>query len=323
MKRIKKLAIMLAAVIAPALASAQLAETPYSRYGYGTLGDNATSSQRAMGGVGYAMNSGRQINVMNPASYAAIDSLTFLFDMGVDINNLSTTEGDLKGHKFGGGLNYITMQFPVTKWGGGSIGLLPFSSVGYSFGDKISNGAQSREGSGGISELYIGLAARPVKGLTFGANFQYLFGTILHDNYAYTSTGSTSLFERNMQVRDFRVQLGLQYSFQINKRNRITAGVTYTPGNSLHGETYGVYYDASQTEIVPDTVGYTKLRGLYTLPDTWGAGLNWEWDGRLMVEADVTYQPWSKARFQSFEEIGNSGFVDRYKGAVGFQYMHN
>ncbi|MDE6503741.1 MAG: hypothetical protein K2K78_04690, partial [Muribaculaceae bacterium] len=69
MKRIKKLAIMLAAVIAPALASAQLAETPYSRYGYGTLGDNATSSQRAMGGVGYAMNSGRQINVMNPASY--------------------------------------------------------------------------------------------------------------------------------------------------------------------------------------------------------------------------------------------------------------
>ena len=323
MKRLRKLAIILTALIAPAMVSAQLADTPYSRYGYGTLGDNATSTQRAMGGVGYAMNSGRQINVMNPASYAAIDSLTFLFDMGVDVNNLSTTDGTQKGHKFGVGLNYITMQFPITRWGGGSVGLLPFSSVGYSFGDKIANGLQSREGSGGISELYLGLAARPVKGLTAGVNLQYLFGTILHDNYAYTNTGSTALFERYMHIRDFRVQLGLQYSYQINKHNRITAGVTYTPGNSLKGETYGVYYDASENEIDPDTIGYNKLRGLYSLPDTWGAGLNWQWDDRLMVEVDATYQPWSKAKFQSFDEIGNTRFVDRYKGAVGFQYMHN
>ena len=204
-----------------------------------------------------------------------------------------------------------------------SVGLLPFSSVGYSFGDKIANGLQSREGSGGISELYLGLAARPVKGLTAGVNLQYLFGTILHDNYAYTNTGSTALFERYMHIRDFRVQLGLQYSYQINKHNRITAGVTYTPGNSLKGETYGVYYDASENEIDPDTIGYNKLRGLYSLPDTWGAGLNWQWDDRLMVEVDATYQPWSKAKFQSFDEIGNTRFVDRYKGAVGFQYMHN
>ena len=52
--------------------------TPYSKYGYGILNDQATSAQRSMGGVGYAMASGRQVNVMNPASYAAIDSITFL-----------------------------------------------------------------------------------------------------------------------------------------------------------------------------------------------------------------------------------------------------
>ncbi len=46
-----------------------------------------------MGGVGYAMNSGRQINVMNPASYAAIDSLTFLFDLGADVSMLWSQEG--------------------------------------------------------------------------------------------------------------------------------------------------------------------------------------------------------------------------------------
>lgn len=60
--------------------------SPYSKFGYGTLGDNATSTQRQMGGTGYAMHSGRQINAMNPASYASVDSMTFLFDMGVDVS---------------------------------------------------------------------------------------------------------------------------------------------------------------------------------------------------------------------------------------------
>ena len=60
------------------LLSAQNTTSPYSMYGYGILQDGATSSQRQMGGIGYAMQSGRQINAMNPASYASIDSLTFL-----------------------------------------------------------------------------------------------------------------------------------------------------------------------------------------------------------------------------------------------------
>ena len=74
-------------IVVAASASAQTT-SPYSMYGYGIIGDRATSHQRAMGGVGYAMNSGRQINVMNPASYASIDSLTFLFDLGADVSLL-------------------------------------------------------------------------------------------------------------------------------------------------------------------------------------------------------------------------------------------
>ncbi len=69
--------------------SAQDIVSPYSRLGYGLLNNNATATQRQMGGVGYAMNSGRQINAMNPASYASNELMAFLFYMGnnyVDIN---------------------------------------------------------------------------------------------------------------------------------------------------------------------------------------------------------------------------------------------
>ena len=115
-------------------------------YGYGIISDHAPSLQRQMGSVGYAMNSGRQINVMNPASYAAIDSLTFLFDMGADVTVLWQKEGAVKERTTGGGLDYITMQFPLSKFMGASIGMLPYSSVGYAFGNEIKFGALENQG---------------------------------------------------------------------------------------------------------------------------------------------------------------------------------
>ncbi len=118
-------------------AAAQDTGSAYSRLGYGLLRNNATSMQRQMGSVGYAMRSGRQINVLNPASYAAIDSMTFLFDMGIDFSSTSMAEGSVKENRLGGGLDYITMQFPLGKYMGGSVGLVPFSSVGYSFGKEL------------------------------------------------------------------------------------------------------------------------------------------------------------------------------------------
>ena len=87
------LSIALAALAVPGLQAQTNATTsPYSMYGYGMLSDRATALQRQMGGVGYALSSGRQINPMNPASYAAIDSLTFLWDIGADLTFFNRSE---------------------------------------------------------------------------------------------------------------------------------------------------------------------------------------------------------------------------------------
>ena len=75
-KKISLLAIAVAAGCC--MAMAQIVTTPYSKMGYGLLNDNVSSIQRSMGGVGYAMKGGRIINVMTPASYSDVDSLTFL-----------------------------------------------------------------------------------------------------------------------------------------------------------------------------------------------------------------------------------------------------
>lgn len=295
--------------------------TPYSRYGYGILNDNTTSAQRAMGGVGYAMNSGRQINVKNPASYAMCDSLTFLFDMGLDFTTMwqnETHEGQkLSNKQNGGGLEYITMQFPITKYLGASVGILPYSSVGYAFGGEIENGSTSRQGSGSINQLYAGLGAKIYKGLTFGVNVAYLFGTTYNDTYAYST--SSTLFERKLEVTDWRMDLGLQYNLPISRKNSATIGLVYSPAKDLHGTAYTSSYDLSQD--TDPTTNEMRLAGNYSIAETWGAGVAWHWDQRLLAEFDFTYQPWSKTKFAGEKQnTADSQLTDKYKGAVGLQF---
>lgn len=296
-------------------AMAQDALSPYSRFGYGTLRDNATSSQRAMGGVGYAMQSGRQINVMNPAAYAAMDSLTFLFDMGVTLSHMSAKDAGNKASDWGGGLDYITFQFPIMKNMGASVGMVPVTSTGYAFGEEISNGSSAYQGSGGINLIYAGLGYRPFKGFSLGANVGYMFGNTTNDNYVYTSTGSMSLFQRVMEVRDYSLQFGVQYVVPLSRHNRMTFGVSYTPGKGLRGKTYGVMYDQNDA-TEPDTTQVMHLNGNYSMPDTWGAGVNLALRNRWMVEADFTYQPWKNAKYATLDGFEGTRFDNRWKVAI-------
>lgn len=296
-------------------------QSPYSRFGYGILNDHATSTQRAMGGIGYAMNNGRQINSMNPASYAAIDTLTFLFDMGADIKSIRLKQADESGNKLAGGLDYVTMQFPLGKYMGGSVGLLPYSEVGYAFGEEIVNGEESHQGSGTVNELYVGVSGRLFNGFTIGANISYLFGNLVNDTYLLTDNSSTTLFERVLEVRDYDLRFGAQYSFNIGSKHRTTLGVVYSPGKDFRGKTYGVYYDVTKSSNKPDTVGYTHLKGKYSRPATFGAGINYHWDNRFMAELDFTYQPWKKAKYAGLEGFENSRFDNRWKVNLGLQYM--
>lgn len=321
--KIKTLLIL--AIIAAATAtgiSAQNTTSPYSKFGYGLLRDNATSAQRQMGGVGYAMHSGRQVNVMNPAAYAAMDSMTFLFDMGADVSMFWREDATGKSHDWGGGLDYITMQFPVSKIVGVSAGLLPYSSVGYSFGSDVPNGYSNHQGTGGLNQLYVGAGVMPVKNLSVGVNISYLFGNISNDVYASQfGSGSQSLFEQIMEVKDFHLQFGVQYTYNISRKNSVTVGAIFSPAKTLLGKTYMLkYHDTSST---PDTIapGIVNLRGKFSLPDTWGGGICYEWNERLQAEVDLTYQNWSKVKYAQFENFTDTQFANRWRLGAGVSYV--
>ena len=303
--------------------------TPYSMYGYGVLGDRATSMQRQMGGIGYAMQSGRQINVMNPASYASIDSLTFLWDMGANMSMQWSKDKTDSSHGYGGGLDYVTMEFPLSKYMGMSIGMVPLTQVGYSFGDEIKFGARQNQGNGGITEAYAGISGK-IGGFSIGVNVSYDFGTIQNDVYATPASGTQSIFEQIMQIRDWNLVAGLQYRQPINRYNYVTVGATYSPKKSLHGNTWLTLQNLT-SDSRPDTISKSGMKGNYYLPQSFGVGVSYTHEKvhKIMVEADFSLQQWSDAPFSSlFDESGQvvfqgMKFNDRRRFAVGGEYTHN
>ena len=296
--------------------------SPYSQFGYGILGDNAIGAQRAMGGVGYALHNNRQINVMNPASYTSMDSLTFLFDIGLTYQNTITREGDLRESRQSGSIDYIVMQFPLGRYMAGSVGLLPFTNVGYSFASSIDNGTDSREGDGNISQAYVGVSGEPFKGFSIGANVSYLFGNLTNSSSVIPDNGSNGIFQTNMRVQDFHLLFGAQYAIEWGKKHTLTLGAVYSPGKDVLGRAYSSTYDvSSSTTIEADTL---NMKNNYSLASTYGGGISYNYDKRLTIAADVTYQNWADAKFTNLN-IGQTQpstgvFNNRLKVALGAEF---
>lgn len=330
MIKLKRILLLLALQAVIAVTAFADVITPYSMYGYGILGDRATSMQRQMGGVGVAMNSGRQVNVINPASYAAVDSLTFLFDLGADMSMIWSKEGSAKEHQYGGGVDYLTMQFPICKFMGASVGLLPYSSVGYAFGNEISHGTMENQGSGGINELYLGVAGE-FKGVSLGVNVSYDFGNIVNDVFAAPTSGQgRSKFEHVMKIRDWNIVVGAQYTARWSRFHKMVAGLTYSPKKSLHGNSWATIQETNH-DSYPDTVGSMKLKGKYYTPTSVGAGLSYTYEKqcRFMVEFDYSWQGWKDAPYSPLYSDADPNVVifqgmdfnDRSRFALGAEYV--
>ena len=77
------LLVLLLTILSGAAVAQNNTNSPYTRYGYGQLSEQGSSNSRAMGGIAYGLRDKYQTNFANPASYTAVDSLTFIFDGAV------------------------------------------------------------------------------------------------------------------------------------------------------------------------------------------------------------------------------------------------
>ena len=156
--------------------------SPYSRFGYGTLGLRQTATTRALGGLGAGLRDGLIVNPANPASYTAVDSMTFIMDLAVSLRGSFLEEGKQKDRRVLGNLDYATILFPISHHLAVSAGIMPFSTVGYRFGslEKLKGDSQNTyqraySGQGSFNDVYLGVGGR-IGNVSLGANASYVFG---------------------------------------------------------------------------------------------------------------------------------------------------
>jgi len=296
--------------------------SPYTRYGYGTIMDGGFGQSRAMGGIVYGVRSKQYTNPYNPASYTAIDSLTFRLETGVSFQISQQKGMDLKHTDSNGNFEFVSFQFPIKKWVAFSLGLMPYSMVGYDIqqGDTIAStisaGRLGRtyqyEGSGGITQLYAGLAFRPFKNLSVGGNFLFNFGTIEHESRSVFSdkTYYGTTMTRSIKVKDVSGNFGVQGTVPMKNEHELTLGATFQMKSKMTSE-------ASQTIITTDTT-VLDFDNNFDIPMYIGVGLSYSYSDKFLFGFDYKRECWSDALF-----FGEKMFSDRNKFALGGQFLPN
>ena len=302
-------------------ASAQnMTSSPYSRYAYGDLNENVPTGYRAMGGIGYGMRSNHAINPAQPASYTSIDSLTFMFDIAASVCWSHYRDAGGVKNKANGNLEYVTMQFPLWKrWIAMSVGLLPYSSVGYSIvlSDSIPgyHYKMDYEGYGNISQVYGGLSFNICNWLALGANVYYMWGDLTRARaLVFTESGLQSTIQDEiLSVSNVRFRAGAQF-FHTFGDHTFNLGAIYENKMKLNSEL--IVIETQSDDSIPVFIDGWQL------PMVWGVGASYNWANRLTVGFDFERQYMADALYNGAPGSA-SGLQNRNRYALGAEYRHN
>lgn len=297
--------------ICSAMAQTTDNRSPYSRYAYGTQSAGYTAGARALGGMSAGLRDAMVTNPGNPASYTAVDSMTFIFDLGLSARYGSLSEGGKSDSRLLGNLDYLTVIYPMGRRMAMSAGILPYFSTGYSFGSQAkvqgdSNNdsfVRSYSGNGSYNQLYVGLAGRVFAGLNIGLNGAFVFGHTQHQRQIIYSTPKAlnRIDNYNLHLKGFRLDVGLQYELALDsvKGRSLVLGGTYSPGFAFKSELTNTSYNQVNGTNSSSTPEVQSIPGEYTMPDQMSFGVSMRRKEHYMYGVDIKYSPWTKVKFSN------------------------
>jgi long-subunit fatty acid transport protein len=330
-KVIRKLILALALLLPTFVATAQVnISSPYSIFGIGNLYGISSQMNMALGGAATAFSSPYYINPANPASYMAFDTNSFVFDAAFTLRSATLQTIDQSQKTRFGTLSNLYFGFPVTKWWRASMGIMPYSNVGYEMqGDQIvthiGQVVSIYKGSGGLNKAYIGSAFSPVKNLSVGFNMSYIFGNIVKERaMTFPDSGYflNTMARSSARLNKVNFDAGLIYRKTMKEGRFFQVGLTYRPTQTVDGQSEKIVYTyaynyAKLLEEVKDTVSFDSgSNGEVILPASIGAGFMLGSTNRWFATADVNYQKWSEFRY-----LGNNpGMKDNLRISLGGQF---
>ena len=320
------------------LSAQQRTYSPLSGYGLGETQQIGYSATSGMGGTGIAMRSSYGINNKNVASLTALDSLSFYFDGGITHfwQSQNTSDGDIDNSDIV--FDYIALAFSVTPKFTSTFGFKPVSSAGYKFLETktlADNSIAYNEltGSGNLTQAYIGFAGKPMKNLSVGATFGYLFGNIRNISKSRFENASALKFGiyNEIRVSSLIYDFGAQYKQELSDTRSLTFGVTYRPKIGLRGDSTSIIARGGQ--FADDNTLFDPRSGVDTLrsakgnlenndleyASSFGFGVSYNIQNKLSVGLDYSTELWADANHfdKSFEYKNSANY------SVGAEYIPN
>lgn len=309
-------------------------DSPYSMFGLGQVRNKTMNAQlKGMGGVANAMSGKNMLNAANPASYAMIDTLAFMFDAGIYAKSSTFSTSALSENASCASFDYVAMGFAPTRWWKVALGAQPYSAVGYNVVTTFNNEVlgkyeQAFQGEGGLNQVFLGNAFRLGKHLSVGANVNYVFGdsksttTLSYPDSTFIICSRRS---RDVMISSFMFDYGIMYQGQLGNDLTLGIGVTYNQKINLRGsQTLYVrsveagINEVNSVEYVIDTIVFEKDKNAsYTLPHAFGVGVSLQKNNRWTLGVDFNWADWS-----SFAKNGVSDpLQDSWSVAVGGEFI--
>lgn len=297
--------------------------SPSSRYGFGTLSDREQGFNKAMGGVAQGFRGGQIVNIANPASLSAVDSLTALFDLGFSVHTANYKMNGLSKNIRNTSFDYFAFHFRAYKGLGIALSLMPYSNISYDVASQSSpvsggssnlssyNSSSTYNGTGGLRQFALGVGWQIVKPLSIGVNVGLLWGDYTHnkiDSYS-ASNASTNKRIYYSEITTYTIDAGLQYVQPINTTDNITFGATYGFGHKINSAAIRTTQNVNASGTLESSV---RIPNAFSTPHSITAGLAYSKSNKLSVGADFSYQMWSKAKFPNhdFDYTSNDDIND-------------
>lgn len=302
--------------------------SPYSYYGLGETRFAGNTENNLMGGISAWVDSTR-VDVRNPASLGKLILTTYSVGFATNFRTMKTQTNSSKTQV--STIDYLALSFPVSPKVGLSVGLKPYSSIGYKVGFEKNEAVQYFEGNGGINQMYLAGGYEPIKGLRFGLSAYYNFGKRDIENlYKKNNEPYTIQDKTESTYRGFSFTLGAQYEYELTNTLTLSTSLAYTPKVRLDTQNKRylatVQYIASsvtplvkdQQEIALDHLDTSDL----IIPNqlTFGAGIG----NKQKWFVGVDYATVSNQNFQKI--LINSQDVqykNAYKLSIGGFYLPN
>lgn len=317
--------------------------TPYSRYGIGILSGNSSQVCSAMGGIGYAYSTDNEINLINPASLFGVDTQSFVFNIGFNMNWRNLKSKNESSHAYLSDITSISFAFPILNRLKVGLSLLPVSDIKYQATDTVlgqTNYAKLFEGDGGIDKFTFTLSYQIIKSqkdnLAVGANCSYYFGNINRQTsleflcsepnnlgtYYDTIGFVNSATRTGYNVSSFGFDFGAQYFHKLQNGNVLGFGATFSPTYKLScdkKQLFYTYYRSAGITYLMDTITNYEGDCDIKMPMSLGFGFSFERPNKIFVETDFKYQNWSDFYFD--DKTNNQGLKDCFQIGLGTEYI--